>query len=312
MRSRFRPTLAAVAATAVLLVLTACSGGNDQANQGGSSGDRIQAGLELNKKLHNQLPADIKKSGKLTSVMSGAFPPYTIPRQGGQKFTGAAIDLQKALGTVLGVKIKTASVEGLSGTLSGLESGRYDFAMGPIGDYADRRGSHNFVDYVQEFVAFLVPKGNPHHIGSLADTCGLKVAVQAGGSAEAVVKEQSKQCVKDGKEAVNVKSFKDQPSSTLSVKAGRTDAFFSSQAPLVYYAHQTSGQLTVVAKGKPNGFEPIRQGAVMPKGSPLTKIVLQALKEVFQNGTYAKIMKKYGLQDEMLDKPGINLGASHE
>ncbi|MGH3447650.1 MAG: transporter substrate-binding domain-containing protein, partial [Nocardioidaceae bacterium] len=215
-RTRGFSALVAVLLTAGI-ALAGCGGGesDDGSTESGSQhSQEFLKGLHLDNKLHNQLPAEIKESGTLTSVMSGAFPPYTIPTQGGQKFTGAAIDLGDALGKVLGVKVKTVPVEGLSGVLSGLQSGRYDFAMGPIGDYADRRGSHDFVDYVQEFVAFLVPADNPHNIKSLDDICGLKIAVQAGGSAEDVVRTKSKDCAKNGKEPVDVKSFKDQPSST--------------------------------------------------------------------------------------------------
>lgn len=314
-------------ATALALGMSACGGGSStpSGDQSGGEGagespstdmaasdtpspsiDKILADVETKQKLHDRLPADIKKSGQLKSVMSGAFPPYTIPAKGTNDFVGASIDMRDALAKVLGVKITTNPVEGLSGVLNGMASGRYDFAMGPVGDYKERRDSADFVDWVQEYVAFLVPKGNPNNIKSIEDTCGLKVAVQAGGSAERVIREQSKECEKKGEDAINVQSFPDQPSSVLAVRSGRADTFFSSQAPLTYFASQATGQLAVAAKGKPNDFDPIRQASVFPKDSELKPVIVDAFQVLFKNGTYDKIMKKWGLNDQMLDEPTVN------
>ncbi|MNL83936.1 hypothetical protein D3C87_2117340 [compost metagenome] len=46
----------------------------------------------------------------------------------------------------------------------------------------------------------------------------------------------------------------------------------------------------------------------MPKGSPLGPIFVDAFKVMMADGTYAKIMKKWGLENNMIKEPGINLG----
>jgi polar amino acid transport system substrate-binding protein len=129
----------------------------------------------------------------------------------------------------------------------------------------------------------------------------------AGGSAEKVIKAQSDTCVKDGKKKVEVQSYKDQPTSILAVRSNRADAFFSSQAPLTYFIEQANGQLELSGKGKKNGFGDIFQGTVVPKGSELGNVVLDAYKELFNNGTYAAIMKKWKLDGNVLQQPGRNL-----
>lgn len=305
--------------TMLALALSACGGGTSTSDSTDAaespetaptsespSSEQLFAGLEVNESLHDRLPADVKESGELSSVMPGAFPPYTIPAEGSTDFVGASIDIGDALGKVLGVDVTTEPVSGLSGVLNGLGSGRYNFAMGPIGDYEDRRDSADFIDWVQEFVAFLVPKENPNKIESIEDTCGVRVAVQAGGSAEEVIREQSKECTDNGQEAIEVQAFPDQPSAVLAVRSGRSDAFFSSQAPLIYFATQGTGDLTVTAKGKPNDFDPIRQGSVFPKDSELLPVVYEAFNILVENGTYEEIMKKWGLEDQILPELTIN------
>lgn len=266
----------------------------------------IIAKQTVNEALRAKLPEEIRKAGSITSVNNGSFPPYEIVT-GNTEMQGASADLTKAVGELWGVEIKHATVSGLPALLSGINSGRYQFAMGPVGDYPSRQGANDFVDYVQEFVVFAVQKGNPKGITSLDNTCGSRIAVMAGGSAEKVIKEQAEKCTKDGKAAIEVQSFTDQPTSILAVRSKRSDAFFSSQAPLIYFVEQANGQLELTGTGLKNGFDDIFQGAVVAKGSPLGAVLLESIKTLMDNGTYAAILKKWGLEKNMLKEPGINL-----
>ena len=112
----------------------------------------------------------------------------------------------------------------------------------------------------------------------------------------------------EGKPAVEVQSYKDQPSSILAVQSNRADAFFSSQAPLTYFVEQSKGELELAGEGKSNGFNDLFQGAVVPKDSPLAEVLLEAFKTLHENGTYDAIMQKWGLDANKLETPGINMG----
>lgn len=258
--------------------------------------------------LHARLPADIRDAGKMTSVNNGSFPPYEIVT--GTEMDGASADLSHALGQVLGVEIEHATVGGLPALLSGVNSGRYQFAFGPIGDFASREEANDFVDWVQEYVVFAVLNGNPKGITSLDTACGNRIAVMAGGSAERVIQDQSEKCVADGKDAIDVQSYTDQPSSILAVRSKRADAFFSSQAPLTYFVSQADGQLELAGVGQNNGFNDLYQGAVVPKGSEMAGILRDGIQILMDNGTYAAIMGKWGLDNNMLDEAAINLGGN--
>ncbi|WP_199430971.1 ABC transporter substrate-binding protein [Qaidamihabitans albus] len=287
------------------LVLSGCSDPVDV-----SAGNESAAGneQEMVQELHDRLPAKIRDSGKLVSAQAGQFPPYHY-LDANKKDVGSSIQLGEALADILGVDFETVTVQSLPGVLSGIEAGRYDFSIGPIGDFAERQKSVDFVDYIQEFVAFAVQHGNPENIQGLQDICGIRVAVQAGGSAEEVAREQSERCVSEGSPAADVKAFQDQNAAILSVRSGRTDAFFSSQAPLTYFAQQAPDQLEVAAGGQSNGFDDLRQGMVVPKDSELGTVLLEALQRLYENGTYERIMTEAGLETEILPEPGINLGA---
>lgn len=260
----------------------------------------------LNQELHDRLPEEFRKAGVVTAVNSGSFPPYDIIVSA-KDMSGAVADMSKALGQVLGIRVEHATVAGLPAVLSGIKAGRFQFGLGPIGDFKSRQEANDFVDWVKEYVVFAVQKGNPSNINGLEDTCGFKIAVMSGGSAEKVIKAQAEKCTAEGKKELIVQSFTDQPTSILAVRSKRADAFFSSQAPLTYFVEQANGDLELTAVGKKNGFSDLYQGAVVPKGSEFGPVLRDAFKILIENGTYQIIMKKWGLENNMLLEPGINI-----
>ncbi|MFD1538509.1 ABC transporter substrate-binding protein [Nonomuraea guangzhouensis] len=305
-----RKTHAVGAAMAGALLLAGC-GANPTESQGAvgdsSSSAPAAATHAKDQALFDRLPDKVKTAGKLVSVNNGSFPPYEIAGTDGKTMTGAAAELAEELGGLLGVKIEHVTVDGLPSQLTGIAAGRYDLALGPVGDFPDRQVSNDFVDWVQEFVVFAVPKGNPKKIQSIADTCGLRISVMAGGSAEKVVKAQSDTCVKDGKKKVEVQSYKDQPTSILAVRSNRADGFFSSQAPLTYFVKQSGGELELAGTGQANGFDTLYQGAVVAKDSPLRDVLKDGLQKLIDDGTYEKVMTKWGTNGNMLKQAGVNL-----
>jgi polar amino acid transport system substrate-binding protein len=261
---------------------------------------------EFDQALHDKLPDAIKTAGVINSANTGSFPPYVVVESDGS-VTGATADLADAVGEILGVDIVETTSDGLASVLTGIQAGRYDIDMGPVGDVPERQAQASFVDYVQEYVVFAVDKGNPKNITGLESTCGARIAVQAGGSAERVITAQATTCLSEGKPALEVQSYKDQPSAVLSVQSKRADAFFSSQAPLTYYVQQSNGALELAGVGEGNGFGTLYQGAVVSNDSSLKEVVLAAMQKLKDNGTYEAIMTKWGLAANQLDTFGINL-----
>lgn len=264
------------------------------------------AEVGVDQALRAKLPKEILEAGELVSVNSGSFPPYEIVGDN-RGITGASADLTEALGALLGLRIRHETVSGLASILAGIRSGRYQLASGPIGDFPERETANDFIDFMQEFVVFAVQKGNPKSIRMLGDVCGSRIAVMSVGSAERVIRQQAEECLMAGRPAVEVMSFPDQPTAILAVRSRRTEAFFSSQAPLTYFVEQAKGQLELAATGERNGFENLYQGSVVPKGSVLGGVVLEGYRRLFDDGTYAVIMKRWGLEGNMIKAPGLNL-----
>ncbi|WP_020499456.1 ABC transporter substrate-binding protein [Sciscionella marina] len=295
---------------AALAAVSAC-GANPPEVEGflhGSTGTTASVlRQQTDQRLHDRLPAKIKARGSLIAVNNGSFPPYTIAGSDGRALRGVSADLATSLGQLLGIRIENVTVDGLPSQLTGIKAGRYDLTLGPTGDFPKRQKQNDFVDWVKEYVVFAVRKGNPKHIGSIEDTCGLRIAVMSGGSAEDVLREQVKRCAGARKPAPDIQSYKDQPSAVLAVQADRADGFFSSQAPLTYFVNMAGKDLQLAGVGKPNGFDTLYQGAVVPKNGPLRDVLTAAINELVRNGTYGKILSAWKVSHNGLDKAGINL-----
>jgi polar amino acid transport system substrate-binding protein len=264
---------------------------------------------KFNQRLHDLLPKEILDKGHIVSVVNGSFPPYTIVKDS-KHFEGAAIDLDTAVSQLLGIKIIHRNVGGFSAILMGIKAGRYDYKPDAVGDFPKREKNFDIVDYVQEYVSFAVKKGNPLHINGLDSICGQRIAVLAGGSAERVIRAQSTKCRHAGQNAVHVQSYTDLATSILAVQSDRADAFFSSQAPLSYFVRVSNGALELAGTNQSNGFGNLYQGTVVAKGAPLGKVLLACYQELYANGTYDVILRKWGLTRNRLKQPGINLATA--
>jgi polar amino acid transport system substrate-binding protein len=164
-------------------------------------------------------------------------------------------------------------------------------------DNAEREKTVDFVDYFSAGTSFMVKKGGPT-INTLADICGHKVAVEKGTTQLDDATAQAKKCSKPD----TVLPFPDQNGANLALSSGRADVVMADSPVNAYAAQQSKGAFTIV--GQTYGTAPY--GIAIPKDSGLTKPVQAALKALSANGTYMKIMKKWGIQAGATTKFTIN------
>jgi len=150
--------------------------------------------------------------------------------------------------------------------------------------------------------SFYVKTSGGPNIRSLADLCGHKVAVEKGTTQQADAQAQSKKCTSAGKPAVSLQIFNDQNAVNLALSSGRAEVAMADSPVAAYQVKQSNG--TFKLSGKSYGTAPY--GIVMAKNSGLEKPVLAAMKALMANGTYAKILKKWGLQPGAITNPVIN------
>lgn len=300
--------LAVCAASAVTVGLSACGSGKTANTTATSASVSVSA----NSSLHDLLPAAVKSKGELVMATDPTYAPIEFAKPGGG-YQGFDIDLANALGKVLGIKISVQKAT-FDGILAGINSGRFDFSMSAFTDTKSRQQSNDFVTYFTAGTSIGVKKGNPKHIQTALDLCGLNVAAEKGTIQATALTQKTADgsttllgdCLKAGKPAPTPVLLPDQGGVNSAVVSGRADAF-TGDSPIVAYQGKLEGGQIELA-GKTTDVGPY--GIAFPKNSPLVPVFQKAVDQLIQDGTYTKIIDTWGLQSGAVTTSQVNAATS--
>ncbi|MET9364547.1 ABC transporter substrate-binding protein [Streptomyces sp. NPDC006632] len=301
---------AATIALLPLLTLTACGAGDTAgAAPGGAQAlpapsDDPVAAVHAVGSVAALLPADVRKAGTLRVGSSIGFPPGAYYPNGPDKpAAGQEIDIADAVAKVLGVKLERqdASFETI---LPALGSGKYDFGTGNFGVTAARLKTIDFVTYINDGQGFAVKKGNTAlktKVTDLTQLCGLTIGTGVGTTFEATLTAQKGVCAKAGKKPYDVKVYSENGATLTALQQGRTDVIMSTINGLRYQAAQPASGTAFLGE-----YHRLDVGFAFTKGSPLTRAFQAAVNELIKDGTYARILKKWGTSSSGIESSRIN------
>lgn len=237
------------------------------------------------------VPAAIKAKGTITVAADASYAPNEFIGSDGHTVVGMDADLSKALAGVMGLKANIVNAT-FDTIIPGLAAGKYDMGASSFTDTKAREKVVDFVDYFQAGTSFFTKASGGTSVTGLADLCGKSVSVESGTTEESDAKGQSTKCKSAGKPAVNVLVFPTQSAANLALSSGRAQLSMADSPVAAYQVKQSNGVFKIT--GQTYGRAPY--GLAIPKKSGLAPAVLAALKALQSNGTYAKILKKWGIQ----------------
>lgn len=292
--------LALAGLTASALALTGCgstAGGSDPAKP---------APPGSNAALHDALPESIKDSGVLRFA-GDSHPPYRTVGPDGS-ITGIDKDLQDALGEVLGVRTETIVVDSLPAALQGMLADRYDAFNGPVKVTAVREKQFDSVTWMTTRTSYVVPANSPTPVPSTEALCGKRVAVVTASVVEEQLAQLSAFCERTGRAAVSSIPLADTNATLLAAQSGRAEAAGMTQAAAIDVTTQQKGAYTYVTQTEEQGATADKLALYTPKSNELGPVLQQAFGELFANGKYQQIMRKWGLTDVAVPAPELNAG----
>lgn len=235
------------------------------------------------------IPASIKAKGAIMDVIYNDYPPAMFQKSG--KLTGLFPDFAAAAGKLMGIPIKSTPTGDFAGVVPGIQGKRYDVAFADVGVTAARLKQVDILAVIQVPSTFAVKTGSSLKITSASDFCGLTVGALAGSYFINQVQELSKKCTNAGNKAITLKSFPNASAAVLATANGRVDAVAAAGDSLPYTASQKAAGLTL----QPFTYQEVPTGVALPKGSPLAPALKAAFVKMYQNGTYAALLKKWNL-----------------
>jgi polar amino acid transport system substrate-binding protein len=282
-----------------VLVLAGC--GSSGSGTGSTATTTTTAPSSLDATIAAQVPAAIKAKGKLIVATEAQYAPNEFIASDGHTIIGMDADMMKALGEVMGLKVEMVNAN-FEAIIPGLAAGRYDVGASSFTDTKEREKVVNFVDYFSAGISFYAKSSANPGVTEVADLCGKTTAVEKGTVEQEEAEAQSKKCTKAGKKAVSVLVYTGQNAVNLAVSSGRAELGMADSPVVAYQIKQSAGQFKLI--GKSYAFAPY--GLAIPKTSGMTQPIYAALKQLIANGTYLKVLEKWGIQSGAISAPKIN------
>jgi polar amino acid transport system substrate-binding protein len=292
------------------LALSACTnasetGPSSAASPSGSANASFDPStIQKDDTLAAMVPAAIKSKGTLTVGSDTSYAPAEFIGPDGQTPVGYDVDIAKAIGATLGLKVQVQTAE-FTGILPALGP-KYDLGISSFTINKQRLSAVNMVSYFNAGTAWAVKKGNPKNF-SLDDICGKTVGVQTGTTQEDPdLAGRNKKCAADGKQPINVITLRNQTDVTTRLVNGSIDAM-AADSPIIGYAvTQTNGQvekLGDVYDAAPEGI------AVAKSDTAWADVIQKTVTKLIDDGSYKKILAGWGNADGAITKSEVNPAA---
>lgn len=286
-------------ATVAALALAGCAepgsttggsgNGAPPSSDGGWGGEPVDSVVEL-------VPDEFKDA-PIKNAIYNVYPPQEFMENG--KLVGIQPDLVAAMAEVMDAEFDNASIGSFDTLIPGVVSGRYDMSSADFGVTEERLQEVDFVTQFKLGTAFAVKEGSGITITEATDLCGHSVGVQSGSYFIDQVKQADAQCAKAGSEPIDLKTFPDDGARVLALTNGRIDVTATAEDAMAYAIDSESLPFEL----QEFVYDPLEQGMVVADGSDLGPALQAAMQELVSNGTYAKILEKWGITESGYSSP---------
>ncbi|MFF3814295.1 ABC transporter substrate-binding protein [Streptomyces bacillaris] len=308
-------TLAIATLTATVL-LTAC-GNPDASTDVAASKDKKDTGINTSpdqdrlrgKKVDaiaGLVPEEIRKRGTLkVGASADAVPPLGFYATDDKTRIGSEIDIATLVADTLGLKPEFEQVS-WENLFVGLDSSKFDAVLSNVTVTEERKEKYDFATYRLDNIAFEAKKGSGWKVNGPADVAGKTISVSSGTNQEKILVEWSEENVRAGRKPVEIKYFQKENDYYLPLQSGRIDAHLG-PSPSAAYHVATAGQSEIA--GQISGAGGDLQGkiaATTKKDSGLVKAYAAAIDHIIEDGSYGKVLERWGLTGEAVEKSEIN------
>ncbi len=257
------------------------------------------------------VPAEVKARGTLRVGSQQTFPPVEFREPGKTEVVGVSADLLAEVAKRLGLKLEYIQGEYAS-LISGVEADRFDVASGGISDTEEREQKLDFINYMYSGGAMMMLSENPASktAKTIDDFCGKTTATLLGSRViMGAVEAASERCTKAGKPAIKTEQLPSAPDARMQLDLKRVDAYMGDFPALVYMGSQFPGRYSIVGGSyiltpyiTSWGFGKNRTG--------LRDAVHKAMQDMAKDGSYKRLMEKWGVGGGALTEISVNLPAN--
>jgi polar amino acid transport system substrate-binding protein len=249
--------------------------------------------------LTKLLPPDAAKKPFVLAVALGS-PPDDFRNEAGD-IAGWEIDIMRAATQALGLQLELRPTT-FDTLIPGLQANRFDAATGQLGVTVAREKVVDMIGTLFGNEQFAARADSALAVNSLDDLCGLTVATTRGSREMVFADEHQPKCAAAGKKPISALAYSDGNGAAEALMSGRADAYWLGSTAISYFVGQSKGRTKVVGHYTDTSYI----GPALPKGSPMAVPLQAAIQYLMDNGTYEKIVTKWGLQSGMVKTAPLN------
>jgi len=296
MNARIKTTL--TVASLAALALAGCGSSSLAGNTSPGSASP-SASVSQNNGLANQVPAKIKSAGVIVIGTDATYAPNEFLAGDGKTVQGMDVDLFNAVAAKLGLKTKWQPAK-FDAIITGVQGKKYDMGISSFTINPQRKKQVTMVSYFSAGTQWATAKGNPKGVDP-AKPCGKNIAVQTNTVQETDdLPVRQKRC---GSNKINILSFGGQDQATAAVVSRKADAMLADSPVAAYAVKQSAGKLETLGKV----YQAAPYGYVLPKNeAAFGQAIAGALKELKADGTYKKVLDKWGGGQGAITTFGVN------
>lgn len=206
-------------------------------------------------------------------------------------WTGFIPDMLAAFSECLGFDYSLTGTV-FPGSIESVVAGRFDLLAGDLRPTEARQKRVRFLQYIISPARYITQYGNPKHIKTRLDLCGLRAAAIPGDTEIQYYDQISAECKSEGKPGLNQITYSLETQEYSSITNGQTDVFLAGASNLARFVKTHPNTVEAVLAPEKNTME----GWILNKQETgLAKAFLAVMKVVQEDGTMEALLKKNGL-----------------
>jgi polar amino acid transport system substrate-binding protein len=257
---------------------------------------RIRA--EKDTALAAKVPELIGKDGKLTIATTAGSIPLSFHATDDKTPIGSELDIAQLVADKLGLELDVQVTSWENWPLK-TQSGDFEAVFSNVGVNKDRVKLFDFASYRAAFMGFEAKKSATYDIKGADDISGLKVSVGSGTNQEKILLAWNKELEAKGKAPATLQYYSSDADTILALSSGRTDLNIAPY-PSTVYRENTRDDLKVVGKVNAGWPSETLVAATTLRDNGLAPVITDALNSAIKDGSYAKVLERWGLSEEAL------------
>jgi len=263
-----------------------------------TSPDQQRIRAEKDAGLAAKVPELIGRDGKLTVATTAGSIPLSFHATDDKTPIGSELDIAQLVADKLGLELDVQVTSWENWPLK-TQSGDFEAVFSNVGVNKDRVKLFDFASYRAAYMGFEAKMSSTYDIKGADDISGLKISVGSGTNQEKILLAWNNELEAKGKAPATLQYYSSDADTILALSSGRTDLNIAPY-PSTVYRENTRDDLKVVGKVNAGWPSETLVAATTLRGNGLAPVISEALNEVIQDGSYGKVLERWGLSEEAL------------